>query len=366
MTPPSQPVHGGNLGQVAAEYGIEASSLLDFSANINPRGLPPRAALRLQRDAADAALLATYPDPGYPELRAALAQRLGIPPECILIGAGAETLIGSVLSAVAPARCLVPVPAFSEYARACVAAEATMETLALDAGTDFHLDSNTYLRKLRSTRYDCVILNNPHNPSGALLEPGELIELVDYARARGGFALIDEAFIDYSPHASVIHHAIRQSRVAVLRSLTKFYGCPALRVGYLVGAPETMAQVSRMVPTWPVTTLAANALREAVEDEEYARSSLRENDIERARLAGSLTRLGAHVFPSAANYLLLRLQPGWPGSGATRESLIRNHHIVIRNCDSYSGLDAGKFVRVAVRSASDNAQLLRALQATWR
>ncbi len=366
MTTTATPVHGGNLGQVAAEYGVAASSLLDFSANINPRGLPLRARLQLQRDAADTALLATYPDPGYPELRAALARRLAIPPECIVIGAGAEALIASVIRAVNPARCLVPIPAFSEYAHACAAAKSTMETVSLAPDSGFHLDPNAYERKLRGTRCDCVILNNPHNPSGALLESSELIALLEQARARGGFALVDEAFIDYAPHASIVHHAIRHSNVAVVRSLTKFYGCPALRVGYVVGSAETMAMVARMVPAWPVTVLAANALREAVQDEEYALSSLRENEAERNRLAGLLAQLGAHVYASAANFLLLRLQPGWPDSRATRESLIRNHHIVIRNCDSYSGLDAGRFVRVAVRSASDNDRLLRALKETWK
>ena len=370
MTASGRAVHGGNLVQVAAEYGVEAASLVDFSANINPRGLPLGARLRLQRDAADAGLLAAYPDPGFTELRGALAQRLGIAPDCMVVGAGAEALIGSVLATVAPARCLVPIPAFSEYARACSAAQAKLETVGLDPASDFHLDGKAFLRKLRGARYDCVILNNPHNPSGALLEAGELMELVEQARASGAFVLVDEAFIDYAPHASVIREAVRQSRVAVVRSLTKFYGCPALRVGYVAGSAETMAKVARVVPTWPVTVLSANALREAIEDEEYATVSLRENEVERRRLAESLAQLGAQVFPSAANFLLLRLQRGWPDSRSLRESLIRNHHIVIRNCDSYSGLEAGRFIRVAVRSAAENAQLLRALKETlkesWR
>jgi threonine-phosphate decarboxylase len=366
MTATGRAVHGGNLLQVAAEYGVEAASLLDFSANINPRGLPLGARLQLQRDAADAGLLAAYPDPGYTGLRGALAQRLGIAPECIVVGAGAEALIGSVLASVAPARCLVPIPAFSEYARACTSAEAKMETVSLDADSDFHLDGKAFLRKLRSARYDCVILNNPHNPSGALLGAGEMLELVAEARASGAFVLVDEAFIDYAPQASVVHDAVRQTRVAVVRSLTKFYGCPALRVGYVAGSAETMAKVARMVPTWPVTALAANALREALADEEYAASSLRENEVERRRLEAALTQLGAEVFPSAANFLLLRLQPGWPESRSLRESLIRDHHIVVRNCDSYAGLETGKFIRVAVRSAPENAQLLRALKEAFK
>jgi histidinol-phosphate/aromatic aminotransferase/cobyric acid decarboxylase-like protein len=147
----------------------------------------------------------------------------------------------------------------------------------------------------------------------------------------------------------------------VIRSLTKFYGCPALRVGYAVAHPETIRRIASLLPTWPVTQLAVDALAEAVEDREYAEASLRENTAGRERLAASLSGLGLFIFPSAANYLLLELRADMPTASQLRVRLIRKHRILIRNCDSYEGLAPGRYVRVAVRSAMENCRLLEAL-----
>jgi threonine-phosphate decarboxylase len=148
----------------------------------------------------------------------------------------------------------------------------------------------------------------------------------------------------------------------VIRSLTKFYGCPALRVGYAVGMPASLGRLTASLPTWPVTLLALNALAEALRDEPYARRTLQGNAVERARLGARLAALGLRVFPSAANYLLLQLPPEGPASGELRARLIREHSILVRNCDSYAGLETGRYLRVAVRSAGENDRLLSALQ----
>jgi threonine-phosphate decarboxylase len=362
LTFPGAVFHGGDVWSIAAECGIEVQLLLDFSANINPRGLPRRALLQLQHDAGDISLLTRYPDPSNLELRAALAGRLGVSPHCVLVGEGAEALIGLVIRAVHPVRCLVPIPAFGEYARACSAAAVDIATIQLDPNCDFSLDRSAYVRMLHDGCCDCVILNNPHNPSGALQDSESMIDLLERARASGAFALVDEAFIDYAPNASIVRYAAEHAHIVVLRSLTKFYGCPALRVGYLVGSPDTVAQVGAVGPTWPVTILAANALREAIQDEEYAQATLRENECARSSLTMLLADLGVRVFPSTANFLLLRLRDGWPDSRQIRDILIHKHHIVVRNCDSYEGLEIGRYIRVALRTAADNARLVEGLR----
>jgi threonine-phosphate decarboxylase len=244
-----------------------------------------------------------------------------------------------------------------------VAAE--VETFQLDPNRNFILDKYLFTQTLCNGGHDCAILTNPHNPSGALLRSGELMELMERIRAAGAFVLVDEAFIDYAPDETIVSHAIHHSGIAVLRSLTKFFGCPALRVGYMIGSSDIIQRVARTGPTWPVTTLAANSLQVAVEDEGYASRSLRENETERSSLVESLTRLGAQVVPSAANFLLIRLRKEWPDSSYIREFLIRNHRILVRNCDSFVGLEKGRYIRVAVRTAEDNARLLQGLREIW-
>src|SRR5215831_1369433 len=111
--------HGGDVWQVSEGLGIPVSELLDFSANINPRGLPARATARLMHDAADARLLSFYPDRSAQRLREALSRHLGVPADAIAIGPGAEALLAPILRAFESRRVLVPVPAFSEYRRVC-------------------------------------------------------------------------------------------------------------------------------------------------------------------------------------------------------------------------------------------------------
>jgi threonine-phosphate decarboxylase len=177
----------------------------------------------------------------------------------------------------------------------------------------------------------------------------------------GATLLIDEAFVDYVPNASLVHDAAAHHGLIVVRSLTKFYGCPALRVGYAVAHPEVVMQISSLLPTWPVTQLAMDTLTEAIADREYAERSLLENAVERERLGESLRALGLVVFPSSANYLFLELAEGMRRAPELRQAVVEKHRILIRNCDSYEGLPPGRYIRVAVRSASENSRLINAL-----
>jgi threonine-phosphate decarboxylase len=319
--------HGGNLAAVARQFGIAPDRILDFSANVNPYGLPPRAAERLAREAADPHLLAAYPDPDAGELRAALAAHLDVPPESIVIASGADALIHAVLRALAPRRCVIPQPAFSEYARAASAN--------------------------RGDGPDLLILNNPHNPTGACLSRAAMLE-----RVAGISVLADEAFVDYVPEAAITRDAAARAGLVSIRSLTKFYGAPGLRAGYAVAEPATARAIAAQLPPWPVTTLALNAFAEALRDRDYARETIERNRRAREVLARDLAALGCEVLPSAANFLLVRVADAI----GLRDLLIRHHAILVRECESFEGLERGRYLRIAVRRESENRCLVEALR----
>jgi threonine-phosphate decarboxylase len=354
-------VHGGEVWQVAEELGVPVSELLDFSANINPRGLPPLARERLARDAADSRLLSLYPDASARHLRNALSEQLGVTAHAIAVGPGAESLLAPILRCVQPQRALVPVPAFSEYRRVCEQQRIEFAPFPLHRSESFRISVDRLCKHIERESPGAVLLNNPHNPSGAMLDGHEVRHVLEAASSSGATLLLDEAFIDYAPHASLVQEAATRPGLMVLHSLTKFYGCPALRVGYAVAHPETVQRIRFLLPTWPVTQLAINALAEAVADREYAEATLRENAVERKRLAESLSALGLVVFPSAANYLLLELRAEMPTASKLRARLIAKHRILIRNCDSYEGLAPGRYARVAIRSNKENCRLIQAL-----
>ena len=175
--------------------------------------------------------------------------------------------------------------------------------------------------------------------------------------------LLDEAFVDYLPDASLVSQAATHPGLIVIRSLTKFYGCPALRVGLCVVArPETIREIQSLLPTWPITQLAMDALAEAVADREYAEASIQQNVTERARLSEKLSALGLGVFPSAANFLFLELDAHLPtaaGAAGALDCETSNPDPQLRFLRS--ALAPGRYVRVAVRSGEDNCRLTQAL-----
>ena len=354
-------IHGGDVWQVSEELGIRVSEILDFSANINPRGLPLRARQRLARDAADSRLLSLYPDPSARSLREALSGQIGVPADAIVVGPGAESLLAPILRSLRPQRALVPIPAFSEYRRVCEQLHIEFVPFLLARADWFRVPVDRLSNSIGAERCGLALLNNPHNPSGATLAPQEIRGVRDVVNSLGATLLVDEAFVDYVPQASLVHDAAARRGLIVVRSLTKFYGCPALRVGYAVAHPEVVGQISALLPTWPVTQLAIDALTEAIADREYAETSLQENAIERERLGESLRALGLVVFPSSANYLFLELAEGMREAAELRQALVRKHGILIRNCDSYEGLRPGRYIRVALRSATENDRLIHAL-----
>jgi len=345
-------VHGGDVWNQA----VPVSEILDFSANINPRGLPVSARERLSRDAADSQLLSFYPDPSAGGLRNAISQYIDCPSESILIGPGAESLLGPILRHLGSKRALIPTPAFSEYRRVCAQEDVKFVPFALQRSEGFCMSVPQFIESAGGC--DLILVNNPHNPTGALLQAHEMRLILD----AGAPMIIDEAFIDYAAEASLVREAVVRRGLIVIRSLTKFFGCPALRVGYAVAHPDTVREIRELLPTWPVTQLAMDALGEAVLDRDYARCSLEENATERGRLSGSLSELGLEAFPSAANYLFIQLGAKMLSSSELRKRLMVGHKILIRNCDSYEGLECGKYFRIAVRSRQDNTRLVEALR----
>jgi threonine-phosphate decarboxylase len=349
--------HGGDLARVFRETGIPAAQILDFSANINPIGLPARAIERLVREAGDPRLLMQYPDPEANELRQTLSDRLEVPVESIVVGAGADSLIPAAVRTLGPRRCVIPVPAFSEYERACTVFGCEIHRVPLRAQQGFSL-TDSFLTDVHPG--DLVILNNPHNPTGSCAGRADMLDRIRAIRSAGATVLVDEAFIDYVPGAAITKDAAVLPGAIAIRSLTKFYGCAGLRVGYAVAAPPTAATLRTQLPAWPVTTIALNALVEALRDHQFVETTLASNRQARSRLVDALERSGCRVFPAAANFVFFEVPKAFHAADV-RDRLIREHAILVRDCDSFDGLEGGRYLRVAVRTEDDNQKLTAAL-----
>lgn len=341
---------------------MPSDRLIDFSANINPIGPPRRALRRLAREAADRRLLTRYPDPDYIELRDRLAAAFGVPANGVTIANGSVALIAAIVRAIAPRACLLATPAFAEYPRAFGASGCQVRRFPLAAARGFALDGDGLLETLKRYRPAVCVLTNPHNPSGALTTKSQILRVLDGARRTKTLLIIDEAFIDYAPTETVVAEVVRSEHLVVLRSVTKFYGMPALRVGYAVSSSRLAARIAAQLPPWPVTALAASAAAEAIQDHEFARRTLAAVGDQRRWLSHALATTGITAYPSAANFLLLRLPTAAPRSARLCARLIIDHGVVVRDCRSFEGLSNGRFIRVAVRRRDENERLVRALR----
>jgi threonine-phosphate decarboxylase len=340
--------HGAHGGLVSRSLDVSVGDLLDFSQNINPLGAPG-GALRAARSAIDEES-GRYPDLEYTELRGALADYLGVPAERIVpTNGGTEALFLAARAAGKRGGALVLEPTFSEYAAAARASGmAPVRRVARrrEEGFGWNPDSLEDLEGIST-----VFLCNPNNPTGDVLDQGEVLEAAVRAKEAGAVLIVDEAFADFVPEVSVA--AMVDENLWVARSFTKFFAIPGLRLGCLVCVDAERVQA--LQPSWPVNAVAAAAGISAARDPEFAKAAVAEVARLRKRLFVALDALAElHPFPGAANFLLVC------GPDGLAERLARRG-VLVRGCGPFEGLGP-EFFRVAVRDEASNGRLVAAIR----
>jgi len=352
-------IHGGDVRALAARAGRDPSALLDFSANVNPLGPPDGVRDVLRRLASDPSELTRYPDPTYADLRATFGATNGVDPDRIVVANGSAALVGAVVRALAPARCILPVPAFSEYHKAL--RDAAIDSIEVGSTLEtYEPDVGALVRAARETGAALCILSNPNNPTGALASREAIVELERSLRAEKCRLVVDEAFIDYVPEASCIPVA---TDAIVLRSLTKFYAIPGVRVGYAVAPGSLAPAIAGALPSWPVGAIEGRIALAALDDRAYASRTREINALERERMSGALVRLGFGVWPAAANFLFVDVARAGMIAQELADDLLERDGMALRVCDDFRGLPSATFVRIAIKGPGENVRLLEALSA---
>ena len=351
--------HGGNVFAVARSLGIAPESILDFSASINPLGMAPgvREALAncVER-------LLHYPDKGARELKDCLATYHGVSADQIAVANGSTELIHLLPRLVGGSRALIVAPAFAEYACALEKSGWQIDYFTLKSADAFALPLPALREKL-AARYDMLFICNPGNPTGALIPRKDIAGVLDICRESGTFLVLDEAFIDFCEEDSAKDLIGAFGRALLLRSMTKFFAIPGLRLGYAIGAPETIESIGALQDPWSVNTAAQVAGIASLSDAAYCERTRGYVAAERDRLATALARLpGLDIFPSRANYLLLLIRNG--SSAAQLRSRLLEKGVLIRDCGNFEGLD-GSFFRVAVRLREENDRLVELLDGIY-
>jgi threonine-phosphate decarboxylase len=349
--------HGGNVYACALKAGMDPAEIIDFSASINPLG-PPQAARRAFRESYEE--IARYPDPDGGALRQALARWHGLETDQLLLGNGSTQLIYLFCAALRPRKALIVGPAFSEYANALKLAGATIRFFPLAAKNGFEFCTEKFLTEW-AKRYDMAVLTNPNSATGKLIPRGEIEKIASIAHAKKSLMVVDEAFIDFTETESVKRLVSDNPYLLILRSLTKYYALPGLRLGYLLAHSRTLKRCAAHQEPWSINGPAQKVALACVADIRFRLKTERWLRREKHFLSNALNALKRfRPYPSATNFLLVKIEQGNTSALQLYSYLLRRK-ILIRSCDSFLGLGPYYF-RVAVRQRPDNQRLLDALK----
>ncbi len=354
------PVHGGNVHAAARELRRSIGSILDFSASINPLGVSPQA-LRVLRESAE--LVQHYPDPECVGLKRAIQRRWKVAPNCVVVGNGSTELIDIIPRALSFRSALILGPTYAEYAQAVGRAGGRISLVLAEREAEYRPPLEQVMRRLSKrgggSAVDAIFLCHPNSPTGRPCRPQELHALFAAADRHGSWVVVDESFIEYCDRLTCLPHVRRYSRLIILRSFTKFYGLPGLRIGYSVSSPPVAALLRRYQPPWSVNALAQRAAEAAIGDAGHARRCVAYVQKERTRVAARLASIdGLTAIPSSANFLLIELPSPLRSPAVTAQ--LRRQGLLVRDCSSIEGCTA-RMIRVAVRARRDNDRLLAAL-----
>ncbi|MCA9451688.1 MAG: threonine-phosphate decarboxylase [Nitrospira sp.] len=368
-------VHGGRVYQIAKALGRPVDSFLDFSASINPFG-PPSSVLEAMQQALPSC--GHYPDPSAEDLRMRLAKEHGISSDSIVLGNGSSELIRILPLALSLCQGYVAGPTFMEYEASLDIAGARC-TYVLATSGDKYVPPLKQL-SLLVDRIRCagsqkkafrneessaaVFVCNPNSPTGRAVTARSLRTLYRQIEQAGLWMVVDEAFIDFCPSHSLIKEIPNARRLLILRSFTKFYGMPGIRLGYLVGAPETVNTIRRLLPPWSVSHFAQEAGVAALNDVKFRQRSVKYMQQERQRFMTALREVpGLRIIPASANFVMVEL----PSKCVTVSlvSRLTQQGILVRDCRTFSGIHQPS-LRLAIRYPRDNNKVIQALKEALR
>ena len=343
-------VPGKPMTELERELGL--TSTIKLASNESPLG-PSAKVLRALR--AQLGAINRYPDGSAYELTRALAGKLDVPPESLLLGNGSNEVIDiAVRTFLRPGEEVVSAKgAFVVYQLATQAAGGTNVVVPMRE----HTHDLPAMAAAVTSRTRMVFVANPNNPTGTWV-PERAVERFLAALPAGVIAVFDEAYHEYVARRNFPDTLSRVRAglpVFCLRTFSKAYGLAGLRLGYLVGPPEYVAEMNKVREPFNTNHLAQVAALAALGDERHLGRVVRLNRRERARLAGELQSLGLDVIPSEANFLLAGVRRD--GNALYQELLRRG--VIVRPVGNYG---YPRHLRITVGLPEENDRLIAALR----
>lgn len=350
-------IHGGDPERELKRLGLAPRQILDFSVNISPLGVPPEIEDMwndLLRE------IENYPTVDGRGVVHYYEKRFGLDSARILAGNGSTESIYLAPRALGLRKVVVIAPCFHDYTRASLAAGAELLPVALEADAGF-APPDTGVLEAALARCDGLFVGNPNNPTGTVFPRQLLLNLAE--TFPGKWLLVDEAFVqfvDQPDEVTLIKEEPPPANILVFRSLTKLFALPGLRLGAVVGHPDSISRLRQLKEPWSVNRIAEKVALRLIDCTEYEKQLANLMRRERPRVFARLEKIAAfQPLEPAANFLLAR----WRLTEELDDLLLfmMRSGIHLRDCRNFPGLENNYF-RMAIRRPEENDRLLSLMQ----
>lgn len=347
--------HGGDIySYINNRHAVP----VDFSANINPLGLP-KGVIKILKDSVTQ--FTAYPDVNCTKLKEAVSRYEKISQEFILFGNGAADIIFRLVYALKPANALLLAPTFSEYEAALKNVDCHIDYYYLKPENSFKIKDDL-LEKIENK--DILFICNPNNPTGMITDTGLLERITQKCRETNCLLVIDECFLDFSEYSEAL--SFKQflndyNNVLIIKAFTKIFAMAGLRLGYCLSSDrQLLKRLNAANQPWSVSVPAQLAGVEALKDSEYIKKTVESTKRERLYLTKRLRALELDVFESYSNFILFSIT-----SDIDLYNELYKKGILIRKCEDFIGL--GKhYYRIAVKNHKENKMLIISLKEIFK
>lgn len=360
--------HGGNAKEISRSMGIDYNNIIDFSANINPLGMPESAkeAIVNNLDAVE-----KYPDITYFELRNSIRdfenskihnEELKINNEEIILGNGAAEVLFNIVKAIEPKEVLIPAPTFSEYEEAVDAVDGKVNLYYLKEENQFTIQED--ILDCINEKMDLIFICNPNNPTGVITDKNLLKKILYKSLENNAYVVIDESFLHFiKEDFSMITFIKNYKNLIIIKSLTKFFAIPGIRIGYGLNSDKMLLEkVNRITPAWNINILAEEAVKSALKDNKYIEASIEFMKKEKDYLYNEIKEIyGIKAFKPSVNFIFFKLDSKEGLLDMDIKNKLIEKNILIRSCSNYHGLD-NTYYRIAVRNHKDNIVIVNTLK----
>ncbi len=334
--------HGGDIYRLAQQLGCLPEQILDFSANINPEQAVYPNSLQKVR-------VQPYADPHYSLLKQALKTRYPYPPSVdIEVFNGASAAIFALLRWLQPKDLVLYTPLYGEYAQ-----------IGKHLGCMLHNIDRFGPLTAAIPRNSTVIFVNPATPDGQLYD---MRALLSQWQAANCTIIVDESFLDFCVADSIAGHITQTDKLYIIKSLSKFYGCAGVRIGFILAAAKAIKELKNFEPTWKLSSFDMAYMQLALANTAFIEQTRQQTAYRRELLNKALQGSGLfeRIYPGQANFLLAKLRNN--GDGHLLQGRLASSRLLVRVCDNFTGLNKSH-VRFAVKDEHAIEQLAHCLKA---